>query len=355
MKNLVDYIVKKSSDCLLDPYVIAEAGVNHEGDYRLAVRLIEEAADGGADAIKFQTYKADKIASKHSPSYWDLKSEPTTSQYQLFKKYDNFNEEDYNKLADVCQQNKIKFLSTAFDVDSANFLNPIMSAFKISSSDLNNLPFIEYLCKFKKPIILSTGASTETEIQDAVDLIQRHGVPIAILHCVLNYPTRDENANLGRILTLRETFPNLVVGYSDHTLPGSMKILELSAMLGAQIIEKHFTHNKALPGNDHYHAMDMQDLKLFRENMKFVRQVMGNGEMQFTQAEIKSRENARRSLIYDKSMKMGDVIKSEDLTWKRPGTGINPSQIGDVIGRRLCKNVEYDQLVSFSDFGSYDQ
>ena len=269
-QNLID------SQAFQRPYIIAEAGVNHEGDLDLAYRLIEEAKEGGADAIKFQTYKASSLASKFSPSYWDLTKEKTTSQYELFKKYDSFWKKEYYQLASYCQKVDIEFLSTPFDKESALFLNDIMAAYKISSSDLNNKPFIDYLCSFNKPIILSTGASYLWEVEQSVSWIAEHGNPISLLHCILNYPTSNENANLSMITTLRDKFPNLIVGYSDHTLPQSMEVLEIATLLGAKIIEKHFTHDKTLPGNDHYHAMDLNDLKLFNKKLDRLLMLLGS-------------------------------------------------------------------------------
>ncbi|MEP7145662.1 MAG: N-acetylneuraminate synthase family protein, partial [bacterium] len=182
--NILEVFKNYDLDIINRPYVIAEAGVNHEGDMDLAKRLIDEAADGGAHAIKFQTYKAESLASKDSPSYWDLNKEPTQNQVELFKKYDKFWKKEYEELKKVCDNRGIEFLSTPFDTDAADFLNDMMPAFKISSSDITNLPFIEYMCKFGKPIILSTGASNVWEIQQAVELIEKFGNPLSLLHCV---------------------------------------------------------------------------------------------------------------------------------------------------------------------------
>ena len=230
------------------PYMIAEAGVNHEGSVDLAKRLIEEAAEGGAQAIKFQTYKAATLASKDSPSYWDRSKEPTASQFELFQKYDKFWKSEYEELKKACDEFDIEFMSTPFDVSSADFLNDLMDVYKISSSDLSNLPFIEYQCSFGKPILLSTGASYLWEVQQAVELIQKSGVPLSLMHCVLNYPTLDENANLGMIRSLQKHFPDYLIGYSDHTLPGQMDVCVSATLMGAQIIEKHFTHDKKPAG-----------------------------------------------------------------------------------------------------------
>ena len=209
---------------IVNPYIIAEVGVNHEGSMKLAKCLVDEAKEGGADAVKFQSYKAETLASKDSPSYWDTDEEPTTSQYELFKKHDSFWKPEMQELKDYCDEVGIEFMSTPFDIESANFLNDMMDIYKISSSDLTNKPFIEYLCRFNKPIILSTGASDLFEIQEAVSWIENYGNPLALLHCVLNYPTPDKNANLGMIMDLKVKFPDKIIGYSDHTLPKDMKI-----------------------------------------------------------------------------------------------------------------------------------
>lgn len=332
------------------PYIIAEAGVNHEGSMDLAKRLIDEAKEGGADAIKFQTYKAETIASKDSPSYWDLRKEPTDSQYQLFKKYDKFWKSEYEALARYCQDVGIEFLSTPFDVESATFLNELMDVFKISSSDLNNKPFIEFLCNFGKPILLSTGASFMHEVDEAVSWIQDKGNPVALLHCILNYPTDDANANLAMIQTLRRRYSELPIGYSDHTLPKDMKTLEVATLLGANIIEKHFTHDKTLPGNDHYHAMDKEDLKHFHRRMDELFTLLGDGRKRPLESEALSRANARRSLVAALAISAGKVIAAADITWKRPGRGINPRDFDRLIGRKAKQDIVEDTVLQWEMF-----
>jgi N-acetylneuraminate synthase len=330
------------------PYIIAEAGVNHEGSMDLAKRLIAEAKEGGADAIKFQTYKADTIASKHSPSYWDLSKEPTTSQHELFKKYDKFWKKEFEELKKECDRVGIEFMSTPFDVESATFLNDLMDAFKISSSDITNKPFIEYMAAFKKPIILSTGASELHEVQEAVKWISAYNVPLSLLHCVLNYPTADENANLGMIKGLAHHFPEAIIGYSDHTLPKDMKSLEVATLLGAEILEKHFSHDKSLPGNDHYHAMDKEDLKVFRKNMNRVVTLLGEFEIKSLPSELPAIKNARRSLVAKQDIAKGEVIKPEHLTWKRPAHGISPKFINDVIGKTALVDIKEDDIFQWN-------
>ena len=259
------------------PYVIAEIGVNHEGSMERAKRLIELAKEGGADAAKFQSYKADTLASKHSPAYWDTAKEPTLSQHALFKKYDNFDADDFKALAVHCKTVGIEFLSTPFDDASIEFLDPLVSFFKIASADLTNIPFLRRVASKKKPVVLSTGASTLGEIDIAIEALSRSGCEdIALLHCILNYPTENKNAHLQMIGGLKRAYPDRVIGYSDHTLPDSaMTSLTTAHLLGAVVIEKHFTDDKSLPGNDHYHAMDVDDLKTFLEMVGKVHQLLG--------------------------------------------------------------------------------
>ncbi|WP_051564572.1 N-acetylneuraminate synthase family protein [Desulfovermiculus halophilus] len=332
------------------PYIIAEAGVNHEGSMELAKRLIDEAAEGGADAIKFQTYKADKIASKDSPAYWDLSKEPTPTQHALFQKYDKFWKTEFQELKMYCDSAGIAFLSTPFDLDSAYFLNDLVEVFKVSSSDITNKPFIEHICRYGKPIILSTGASDLSEIQTAKSWIDEYNPPLALLHCVLNYPTKDEDAHLGKIKTLEVEFPNNIIGYSDHTLPKDMQTLLAAALLGARIIEKHFTHDKTLPGNDHYHAMDVVDLKKFCRMLDSTWRLLGQFEIEALPNEELSRQHARRSLVAKRNILEGHVITSEDLTWKRPGHGISPKDIELVIGKRASKQIYEDYILTWSMF-----
>ncbi len=354
MKNLVAFLedYHKHKYKIQQPYIIAEAGVNHEGSMELAKRLIDEALEGGAHAIKFQTYKAATLASKDSPSYWDTTKEATTSQYELFKKYDKFWKSEYEKLKVYCDKAGIEFMSTPFDVESATFLNDLMPVFKISSSDITNLPFIDYMCRFDKPILLSTGASYLWEVQQAVELIEGHGNPLCLMHCVLNYPTLDENANLGMILNLKEKFPDAVPGYSDHTHPGEMEVLKAATLLGAVVLEKHFTHDKTLPGNDHYHAMDKEDLKVFHAKMKDTFGILGDFNKQPLQTEYISRANARRSLVADADIPKGTVIEAKHLTWKRPASGISPKEIKVLIGKKAVRDIEFDEVLKWEMFSA---
>jgi sialic acid synthase SpsE len=346
--KFLEFIQNHKPDRIVPPYMIAEGGVNHEGSMDLAKRLIDEAAEGGAHAIKFQTYKADTIASKDSPYYWDITKEPTRSQHELFKKYDKFWKKEYEALKLYCDQVGIEFMSTPFDVESAKFLNDLMPVYKISSSDITNLPFIEFQCSFGKPIILSTGASHLWEVQEAVAVIEKYNLPLVLMHCVLNYPTPNQNAHLGMIWDLKTKFSKHIIGYSDHTLPQEMEVIHASVLLGATVIEKHFTHDKSLPGNDHYHAMDKDDLKLFWNKWKKTQTLLGSFEVAALPDEEPARRNARRSLVASKNIPIGKVIEETDLTWKRPAHGISPKFIKEVIGKKTLSDIEEDTVLKWN-------
>ena len=348
--NILELFNRKPFKQVIRPYIIAEAGVNHEGSMETAKKLIDEAKEGGADAIKFQTYKAGTIASKDSPAYWDTDKEPTESQYKLFKKYDKFWKDEFVELKKYCDNADIEFLSTPFDVEAADFLNDLMPVFKISSSDITNKPFIEHICQYKKPLILSTGASYLYEIEEAVYWVENKEVPLALLHCVLNYPTDDKNANLGMIKGLKQKYPERLIGYSDHTLPKDMKVLEIATMMGATIIEKHFTYDKSLPGNDHYHAMDMEDLKVFNKYLDRVLDIVGSEKVSALPSEQISRKNARRSLVAKRDIPKGKKIEYDDLTWKRPAKGISPKFIADIIGKEASEYIKVDEILKWKNF-----
>ncbi len=332
---------------LVQPFVIAEAGVNHENDLALAKRMIDEAAEGGADCIKFQTYRAETLAVRNSPAYWDLTEEPTNTQFDLFKKHDKFWKNEFEALRMHCDSAGIEFLSTPFDRESAIFLNDLVSAFKIASADITNKPLIKQVCSFGKPIALSVGASNTFEIKRAVSWLKEDGLDVALLHCVLNYPTAEQDAQLARIVALREAFTDLVIGYSDHTLPDDMMPLEIAWLLGARILEKHFTFDKSLPGNDHYHAMDKDDLKVFRSNVARAIALQGTASLETNPSEQIARDNARRSLVIVRDTPAGTTIKEDMLIPKRPGTGISPADIDIVVGHTTKTDIAADTVLTW--------
>lgn len=333
------------------PYIIAEIGVNHEGSISKAKHLIDLSVSAGAHAAKFQTYKADTLASLDSPAYWDSSQESAKNQHELFKRYDSFNEKDYILLFEHCKNKGIEFLSTPFDIKSVEFLDPLLNFFKIASADINNLPLLKAIAKKKKPIILSTGASNLNEIKFAVNFLEKNGCPdIALLHCILNYPTKYKDANLSMIRDLSKHFPNYTIGYSDHTLPDEgMITLITSYLMGARIIEKHFTHNKTLPGNDHYHAMDAKDLKVFYNNLSKIIEIMGNDQKVVLESEEIARLNARRSIVLNSDVIKGDIISESMITTKRPGTGISSLDWANIIGKTVNKDLKKNHILLWND------
>ena len=336
--------------------LIAEIGVNYYdiarergiSNMEAAKLMIKEASKAGIHAVKFQTYKAGTLAAKASPSYWDRSEEPTASQYELFQKFDSFGEAEYKELAEYCEEIGIEFLSTAFDFESADYLDPMMNVYKISSSDLSNLPFIEYQAKKNKPILLSIGASNEDEIRAAVDLIRKNNdKKPTLLHCVLEYPTPLEDANLLKIESLKKAFPDCYIGYSDHTKPTEdCDVAKTAYNLGAQIIEKHFTLDKTLKGNDHYHAMDPGDAREILHSIKRMDMLRGKGALKALESESAARANARRSIVAVGDIAKGMVIKREMLTFKRPGSGISPSEIETVIGKTAAVDIKDDTIIT---------
>lgn len=354
MSDFFNKILSKSS-----PYIIAEIGVNYYDIAKeknisvmdAAKLMIDEAKRAGCDAAKFQSYKAGKIASKNSPSYWDTSEESTTSQYTLFQKFDSFGENEYRELSEYSKQIGIDFLSTPFDFDSADYLTDMMPAFKISSSDLTNIPFIQHIAKKGLPVLLSTGAAELGEIEKAIQTVLSTGNKnISIMHCILDYPTKFENANLLMIKHLSKVFPELIIGYSDHTRPDeSMLVLTTAYQYGAIVLEKHFTLDKTLKGNDHYHAMDVDDCQKFVRNMDLLNKINGEYNKKTMPCEAMSRKQARRSIVANKDLKTGTKITRDNITFKRPGTGISPQYLDIVLGREVKRDIKNDQLLSWDD------
>jgi sialic acid synthase SpsE len=347
-----NHVIRKGGD----PFIIAEIGVNY---YDIAQKeklplldaaklMIVKAKEGGAHAVKFQSYKAETLATRCSPSYWDTAKETATNQYDLFKKYDKFGEKEYVELNIFSRDKGIVFMSTPFDLESVEYLDRIIDVFKISSSDITNLPFITYIAKKGKPIFLSTGASTNEEITEAIAAIEREkNKKIVLLHCVLNYPVLYEDANLIRIQFLQQAFPGHLIGYSDHTLPDkTMRVLLAAAIMGACVIEKHFTLDKSLPGNDHYHAMDVEDLVALNENIRFFRTIRGD-TASFMPTEMNSRKYARRSIVAKVRIPQGARITPGMIVCKRPGTGIAPKECNNVIGKEAVSDIAEDELISW--------
>lgn len=339
------------------PYLIAEMGVNFYDTARImgitpldAAKLyIDKASEVGINCAKFQSYKAGTIVSKNSPAYWDTTKESTKTQYELFLKYDHFGESEYRELCKYTHAKGMDFTSTPFDYASADYLENMVDFYKISSSDLSNIPFIKYIGSKGKPVYMSVGAAYLSEVDVAIRALKEVGCKdIVILHCVLSYPTDPKNANLRVIETLKKGFPDVRVGFSDHVAPDdTMMTLATAYLLGADVIEKHFTLDKTLPGNDHYHAGDPEDFKKAISNFKWIDEVLGSAEKTVLDCEIVPRREARRSLVLTRDMKSGEKIKAEDLMPKRPGTGISPEYVEIVVGRKVVKDLKEDTILTW--------
>jgi len=320
------------------PLIILEAGVNHDGNLEKAFKLIDLGVESGADFIKFQTYSANKLAANNSPSYWNLKEEPTTSQIELFSRYDGFTFEDYKSLIDHCEKNKTQFLTTCFDTDWLDLLALYLPFFKIASADITNFVLIKAIAEKGKPILLSTGASSFDEIAAALRLIRLiTDAEVCLMHCVLNYPTEFQNANLSRISELKHRFPDTLIGYSDHTRSEFSHIaISLAVQLGATIIEKHFTYDKEQVGNDHYHSFDVDDVKLLYKNFAVTRDMLSFKESSFLNIQGDARTFARRGLYASRHIEKGSVIGLEDLIPLRPTVldgGFLGSEVDLVVGK----------------------
>lgn len=339
------------------PYVIAEMGVNFYDTAKVmnispleaAKMYIDAAAEVGVNCAKFQSYKAGTIVSKNSPAYWDTTKEPTKTQYELFLKHDHFGEAEYRELCDYTHSKGMDFTSTPFDYASADYLEDMVDFYKISSSDLTNIPFIRHIGAKGKPVYMSVGAAYLSEVDEAVRTLQSAGCQdIVLFHCVLSYPTLPENANLRVIETLKRNFPDVRIGFSDHVAPDdSMMTLATAYLLGADVLEKHFTLDKTLQGNDHYHAGDPEDFKKAICNFKWIDKVLGSPKKTVLDCELIPRREARRSLVLTRNMQAGERIEAKDLMAKRPGTGISPQYTDIVIGRAVVRDLEEDTILTW--------
>jgi N-acetylneuraminate synthase len=329
------------------PFIIAEAGVHHNCSLQKAFELVDAAVETGVDAIKFQTYRAEKLVTTWAPRYWDCGEKPGT-QFDTFQERDKFGFEEYKKIAEYCKVKGIIFLSTPFDEEAVEWLDKLeMPLYKVASADITHFPLLKRIAQTGKPVVLSTGASEAAEINEAIGWLKQNGTKeIALLHCCLSYPTPDEQANLKKIQGLRQEFPDYVIGYSDHTIPDeAVSVLLGAAALGASIIETHFTLDRSLPEDDHYHAVDKVLLKRLVDGAKILAKALGTPKMTVAECEIPARNNARRSIVANEPIAAGTVIKYEHLDFKRPGLGLAPTKVQQVLGKKVLKDIPADGLV----------
>ena len=327
-------------------FIIAEAGVNHNGSLKLAKKLVDEAKNAGVDCIKFQTFIAENIVSKTAVKAEYQKqntNNSSESQYNMLKKLE-LSFSDFIELNNYCKAKNIQFLSTAFDFESIDFLSSLdMNVWKIPSGEITNLPYLIKIANLGKDIILSTGMSTMEDIQNALSVLKTNGAGnITVLHCTTEYPAPFADVNLKAMLTIKDEF-NVNIGYSDHTK--GIEIPISAVALGATVIEKHFTLDKNMQGPDHKASLEPHELKKMVESIRNVESALGDGIKKLAESEKKNISIARKSIIAKRDIKKGEIFTQENLTVKRPGNGISPMKWFEILGQEAIKDFKEDELI----------
>lgn len=326
-------------------FVIAEAGVNHNGDIRIAKQLIDAAAKAGADAVKFQTFKAEKLVCKNAKKakYQLETTDRTESQFEMLKKLE-LTQQMHKELMEYCDNRNIVFLSSPFDIESIKFLSGLgMQIFMIPSGEIINLPYLREVARQQKRVILSTGMSSMEEVKTAVDILKNNGTGnITLLHCNTQYPTPMQDVNLLAMVKMHERF-NLPVGYSDHTQ--GIEIPIAATALGATVIEKHFTLDKNMEGPDHKASIEPHELKQMVEGIRKTEIALGNGKKQMSESEIENIVVVRKSIVAATDIRKGEQFTEENLTTKRPGNGISPMKWDEIIGTIAGRDYTADEMI----------
>ena len=330
-------------------YIIAEAGVNHNGDIRLAKHLVDCAKNAGCNCVKFQTFKADKLVTKEAckADYQIQNTNNLDSQMQMLKELE-LTYEEFKELKEYCTQKDIDFLSSPFDEESVDMLDELgVNAFKIPSGEITNKPLLQYIAQKHKRILLSTGMCTMEEVKQAVDWIkQKENQDIVLFHCTSNYPAAFSSVNMNALRAIKDYF-GYAVGYSDHT--NGIEIPLMAVAYGAQYIEKHFTFDKSAIGPDHKASLDPQELSKMVIAIRNIEAAFGDGIKRPTPEELSTRKIARKSLVWSRDMKKGQVIGWNDICCKRPGTGILPEKKNDFIGKIVSRDCTADRLIMEED------
>lgn len=327
--------------------IIAEAGVNHNGDIEIAKELIASAASCGADLVKFQSFITHKSIAHNAPkaTYQKAATGESDTQFEMVQKLE-LSKFDHQILIEECKKHNIGFFSTAFDAESFDMLVGMgLNMVKIPSGELTNLPLLRYMTRLGMPVILSTGMANLGEIEAALEVIEQSGTPrnlVTVLHCTTEYPAPIEDVNLRAMLNMKATF-GVEVGYSDHT-PG-IEVPIAAVALGARIIEKHFTLNRNLPGPDHQASLEPNDFKAMVVAIRNIEQALGDGIKRPSASEIKNKPIARKSLVALRHIRAGEVFTADNLGTKRPGTGISPMRWDDVVGRTASRDFSIDELI----------
>ncbi len=326
-------------------FIIAEAGVNHNGDIEIAKRLVESAAKAGADAVKFQTFQAGQLVCRTAKkAEYQLKNtQSDESQFDMLKKLE-LTEEMHRQLIDECQRRKIQFLSTPFDLGSISLLEKMgIQTYKIPSGEITNYPYLCKIGSMHKKVILSTGMCELEEVRQAVRVLKEHGTrDITLLHCNTEYPTPMRDVNLKAMCALREEF-GLPVGYSDHTV--GIEVPIAAAALGASVIEKHFTLDRGMDGPDHKASLEPGELQDMVQAVRNIEAAVGDGVKKPSASEIKNRDVARKSIVAKTNIRKGDFFTEENLTAKRPGSGISPMRWNDVVGLKADRDYMPDDMI----------
>ncbi len=326
-------------------YIIAEAGVNHNGDFNTALKLVDAAVDAGVNAIKFQTFKAEKLASKklEKADYQKKETEAAESQRDMLKKLE-LSFADFSELQRYCQSKNIEFLSTAFDFESLDFLKSLdMKRWKIPSGEITNLPYLIEIAKTGKEIILSTGMADMDEIEAAIKALKENGAgEIIVLHCTTEYPAPFAEVNLKAIESIKERF-NVRVGYSDHTKGIEVPIAAVA--LGAEVIEKHFTLDNNMEGPDHKASLEPAELKAMTAAIRNIELALGDGIKKVSPSEQKNRAIVRKTIVASKKIKAGESFSADNLTTKRAGEGLCPMQWFDVLGQKAKRDFDVDEII----------
>ena len=328
-------------------FIIAEAGVNHNGSINLAKKLIDVASESGADAVKFQTFKAEKLVSKHAQKadYQKETTDKNESQFEMIKKLE-LDSDTHKELMAYCKTKNIIFLSTPFDHDSIDLLSDLgLEIFKIPSGEITNLPYLRHIGKLNKKVILSTGMADIGEIEDALDILINSGTKkenILVLHANTMYPTPMEDVNLKAMVTIGSTF-DIKYGYSDHTLGIEVDIAAVA--MGACCIEKHFTLDRNMEGPDHKASLEPDELKAMVKAIRNIELALGSSVKKPSKSEIPNMQIARKSIVAKLDIKKGDKLSEENITIKRPGNGINPMRWDEIVGTIATKDYEEDELI----------
>lgn len=329
--------------------IIAEAGVNHNGSIDIARQLVDKAVEAGVDIIKFQTFKAEKLVSKSAKQAEyqkkNIGSTSDDSQYNMLKKLE-LSEQDHQELMTYCKERGIQFFSTAFDLESIDYLHSLnLGLWKIPSGEITNYPYIKKIAQYHEPVILSTGMCEMDDISAAMDVLCKNGVErsqITILHCNTEYPTPYKDVNLLAMQQIKKEY-QVSVGYSDHTKGIEVPIAAVA--LGASVIEKHFTLDRNMEGPDHKASLEPEELKAMVSAIRHIEQALGNGHKQISESERKNIAIARKSIVAACSIKKGEMLTEQNLTVKRPGTGISPMRWEEVIGTKAIKDFAEEDLI----------